>query len=53
VAAGSQQQPATAQNVVELQKLKDNLYLLVGGGGNYPGVQVPHAGGAAGMAVWI
>jgi len=34
VAIGSQRQPPAKADVVELQKLKDNLYLLVGGGGN-------------------
>jgi cyclase len=35
LAAGSRVQPQrTGRNVVELQKLKDNLYLLTGGGGN-------------------
>lgn len=34
VAAGSRAQPSTGPKVVELQKLKDNLYLLSGGGGN-------------------
>ena len=33
-AAGSRAQPSTGRKVVELQKLKDNLYLLSGGGGN-------------------
>ena len=33
-AAGSRAQPSTGRNAVELQKLKDNLYLLSGGGGN-------------------
>ena len=34
LAAGSRAQPSTGPKVVELQKLKDNLYLLSGGGGN-------------------
>jgi glyoxylase-like metal-dependent hydrolase (beta-lactamase superfamily II) len=34
LAAGSGAQPPTGPTVVELQKLKDNLYLLSGGGGN-------------------
>ena len=33
-ATGSRAQPSTERKVVELQKLKDNLYLLSGGGGN-------------------
>jgi glyoxylase-like metal-dependent hydrolase (beta-lactamase superfamily II) len=34
LAAGSRAQPPTGPKVVELQKLKDNLYLLSGGGAN-------------------
>ena len=34
LAAGSQGQPPTGSKIVTLQKLKDNLYLLSGGGGN-------------------
>ena len=33
-AAGPSQPPTAGAKVVELQKLKDNLYLLTGGGGN-------------------
>ena len=33
-ATGSRAQPSAGRKVVELQKLKDNLYLLSGGGGN-------------------
>jgi glyoxylase-like metal-dependent hydrolase (beta-lactamase superfamily II) len=34
LATGSRAQPSTGPKVVELQKLRDNLYLLSGGGGN-------------------
>jgi glyoxylase-like metal-dependent hydrolase (beta-lactamase superfamily II) len=34
LAAGPRAQPSTARQVVELQKLRENLYLLSGGGGN-------------------
>ena len=34
LAAGSRAQPSTAPKVVEVQKLKDNLFVLTGGGGN-------------------
>jgi cyclase len=34
LSAGSRGQPSTGPKIVELQKVKDNLYLLSGGGGN-------------------